>query len=172
MARRIDYYDDPGAPAANSLVPSVNVVVTNDAGQILMIKRSDNDNWAIPGGGIELGESLTQAAIRETHEETGDRLRDHRASRHLHRPEARHPLHQRRRSPAGILDRADRTRHRRNPTPSSESTEVHWIDAAQVTDRPMDRSMRMRIERFLSSDEPAVSGLTSPDSGGKAAAAA
>ena len=24
MARRIDFYDDPGAPAANSLVPSVN----------------------------------------------------------------------------------------------------------------------------------------------------
>ncbi len=58
MGRRIDYYDDPEAPAANSLVPSVNVVVTNDAGQILMIKRSDNDNWAIPGGAIELGESL------------------------------------------------------------------------------------------------------------------
>lgn len=31
MGRRIDYYDDPGAPAANSLVPSANVVVTNDA---------------------------------------------------------------------------------------------------------------------------------------------
>src|SRR5215469_13448058 len=69
--RRIDYYDDPEAPRANSLVPSVNVVVVNDAGEILMIRRSDNDNWAVPGGAIDLGESLGQAAIRETTEETG-----------------------------------------------------------------------------------------------------
>ena len=66
MARRIDYYDDPTAPKANSMVPSVNVVVVNDQDQILLIRRSDNDNWAVPGGGIELGESMTQAAIRET----------------------------------------------------------------------------------------------------------
>jgi hypothetical protein len=32
MPGRIDYYDDPSAPAANSMVPSVNVVVENDAG--------------------------------------------------------------------------------------------------------------------------------------------
>ena len=33
MGRRIDYYDDPEAPKANSLVPSVNVVVVNDDGR-------------------------------------------------------------------------------------------------------------------------------------------
>jgi hypothetical protein len=32
--RRIDFYDDPEAPAANSLVPSVNVVVTNAVSDI------------------------------------------------------------------------------------------------------------------------------------------
>ena len=66
MARRIDFYDDPDAPAATSIVPSVNVVVTNDAGEILLIRRTDNDNWAVPGGAVDLGESLTQAAVRET----------------------------------------------------------------------------------------------------------
>jgi ADP-ribose pyrophosphatase YjhB (NUDIX family) len=71
MGQRIDYYDDPEAPKANSLVPSVNVVVVNDAGDILMIRRSDNENWAVPGGAIDLGESMTQAAIRETKEESG-----------------------------------------------------------------------------------------------------
>lgn len=70
-ASRIDYYDDPNAPKVNSLVPAVNVVVANGAGEILLIKRSDNDNWALPGGGIDLGESVTQAAVRETKEETG-----------------------------------------------------------------------------------------------------
>jgi ADP-ribose pyrophosphatase YjhB (NUDIX family) len=70
-ARRIDYYDDPDAPKANSLVPSVNVAVTNDAGEILMIRRTDNGNWALPGGAIDLGESVAQAAVRETLEESG-----------------------------------------------------------------------------------------------------
>ena len=69
VARRIDYYDDPSAPKANSLVPSVNVVVTNSAGEVLLIRRSDNDNWAIPGGAIDLGESMVQAVVRETREE-------------------------------------------------------------------------------------------------------
>jgi ADP-ribose pyrophosphatase YjhB (NUDIX family) len=152
MARRIDFYDDPDAPAANSLVPSVNVVVTNGAGQILMIKRSDNDNWAIPGGGIELGESMTQAAIRETREETGvdceitGLVGIYTDPKHVivytSDGEARQEF--------SIVLTARAIGG--TPTPSSESTEVHWIDVAQVTGRPMDRSMRMRIERFLSSD--------------------
>ena len=33
--------------------------------------RTDNGNWAVPGGGMDLGESITQTAIRETFEETG-----------------------------------------------------------------------------------------------------
>jgi hypothetical protein len=37
--RRIHFYDDPDAPKANSLVPSVNVVVVNDAGEILLIRH-------------------------------------------------------------------------------------------------------------------------------------
>jgi hypothetical protein len=66
VARRIDYYDDPSAPPATSLVPSVNVIVANEAAEILLIRRSDNGNWAVPGGAIDLGESVAQAAIRET----------------------------------------------------------------------------------------------------------
>ena len=65
-SRRIDHYDDPEAPEANSLVPSVNVVVVNGAGEVLMIRRTDNGNWALPGGGVDLGESVAQAAVRET----------------------------------------------------------------------------------------------------------
>ncbi len=46
------------APKANSLVPAVNVVVVNvvvvnDAGEILLIRRTDNDNWAVPGGAVD-----------------------------------------------------------------------------------------------------------------------
>src|SRR5690349_10574045 len=68
---RIDYYDDPDAPPATTIVPSVNVIVENDNGQILLIRRSDNGNWALPGGGVDLGESVADAAVREVEEETG-----------------------------------------------------------------------------------------------------
>jgi ADP-ribose pyrophosphatase YjhB (NUDIX family) len=69
--QRIDCYNSPNAPRANSLVPSVNVVVVNDAGEILLIRRTDNGNWAVPGGAIDLGESVAQAAVSETLEESG-----------------------------------------------------------------------------------------------------
>lgn len=69
--RRIDYFDDPDAPLATRIIPGVSVAVTNEAGQLLMIRRSDNDFWAIPGGAQEVGETPVEAARREVHEETG-----------------------------------------------------------------------------------------------------
>jgi 8-oxo-dGTP pyrophosphatase MutT (NUDIX family) len=68
---RIDYYDDPKAPAANSLVPAVSAVVVDDAGRLLLQRRQDNGLWALPGGGLEVGESVGEAVIREVVEETG-----------------------------------------------------------------------------------------------------
>ena len=40
-------------------------------GRILLIRRSDNGLWAVPAGGMELGDSIRQCAIREVYEETG-----------------------------------------------------------------------------------------------------
>jgi ADP-ribose pyrophosphatase YjhB (NUDIX family) len=42
-------------------------------GKILLIKRSDNGLWAVPGGLVEVGETLAEAAQRELWEETGIR---------------------------------------------------------------------------------------------------
>lgn len=70
MARR-DYFNDPEAPRANNIVPSVTVVVTNQAGELLMVHKTDNDLWALPGGGMDVGEYIAGAAVRETKEETG-----------------------------------------------------------------------------------------------------
>jgi 8-oxo-dGTP pyrophosphatase MutT (NUDIX family) len=46
-------------------------VIRDDVGRVLLIKRADNGYWAMPGGAMELGESITQCAIREVWEETG-----------------------------------------------------------------------------------------------------
>ena len=48
----------------------VNVAVLHE-GKILLTQREDFETWILPSGGVEDGESLTQAAIRETKEETG-----------------------------------------------------------------------------------------------------
>ncbi|MCD4753712.1 MAG: NUDIX domain-containing protein [Anaerolineaceae bacterium] len=39
--------------------------------KVLLIRRADNDRWAVPGGYMEPGESLSEACKREVLEETG-----------------------------------------------------------------------------------------------------
>ena len=60
-------------------VPRVAVgALVVEAGKLLMIFRAKAPNpgvWAIPGGGLEIGETLQQAAEREIFEETGLRIR-------------------------------------------------------------------------------------------------
>ncbi len=149
MARRIDYYDDPSAPKANSLVPSVNVVVTNDAGEMLMIKRSDNDNWAFPGGVIDLGESMVDAAVRETLEETGidceitGIVGIYTDPKHVLLYTSNGEVRQE----FSIVLTARPLGG--EPTPSSESTEVHWVSRDEVVGYQMDQSMRLRITDYL-----------------------
>jgi 8-oxo-dGTP pyrophosphatase MutT (NUDIX family) len=152
MPNRYDYYDDPAAPPANSLVPSVNVVVTDDDGRILMIRRTDNGNWAVPGGAIELGESLVGAAIRETLEETGitcevtGLVGIYTDPKHVIHYTSNDEVRQEfsivlaARPVSGDL------------TPSNETSEVRWLDLDAIEGLQMDRSMRTRIEDYLRGD--------------------
>lgn len=153
--RRIDYHDDPDAPRANSLVPSVNVLAVNDAGEILLIRRADNGNWALPGGAIDLGESVAQAAVRETREETGiDCEITGLAGLYS--------------DPAHIIVYTSNGEARQEfsivltgrplrgqPSPGDESADVRWVPAAEADGLTMDLSMRLRISDYLS-------GRTSP----------
>jgi 8-oxo-dGTP pyrophosphatase MutT (NUDIX family) len=157
MTRRIDYHGDPGAPAANSIVPSVNVAVTNDSGEILLIRRSDNDNWALPGGAVDLGESLPHAAIRETREETGvDCVITGLSGIYT--------------DPAHVLLYTSNGEARQEfsivltaratggqPTPSSETSEVRWAAPGDLETYEMDPSMRLRVRHYAEHrDQPYI----------------
>ena len=71
MGRRIEYLNDPAAPKPNSLVPAAGVLAVDGAGRVLLQRRRDTGQWAIPMGKQELGETVSQCAVRETEEETG-----------------------------------------------------------------------------------------------------
>jgi 8-oxo-dGTP pyrophosphatase MutT (NUDIX family) len=149
VSRRIDYHDDPAAPKANSMVPSVNVVVVNDAGDVLMICRSDNGNWAVPGGAIDLGESMVQAAVRETREETGIECEItglvgiYTDPKHLILYTSNGEVRQE----FSILLTGVVIGGR--PTPSSESSDVRWVPREELAGYQMDRSMRLRLGHYL-----------------------
>jgi len=68
---RVEYWNDPVAPKPNSLVPACGILAVDDLGRVLLQRRRDTGQWAIPMGKQELGETPSQCAIRETQEETG-----------------------------------------------------------------------------------------------------
>ena len=105
-------------------IPSVNVAVSNDAGELLLIRRTDNDNWALPGGGIDIGESLTQAAVRETREESGIECEITGLSGIYS-------------DPGHVI------------LGSSETSEARWVRPDEATAYQMDQSMRQRVRYLL-----------------------
>ncbi len=143
-----DYYDDPAAPPANSLVVAVAAVVLDDAGRVLLIQRTDNDLWAIPGGAQDVGETTTAAAVREVREETGLDV-----------------------EVTGLVGIYSDPRHviayddgevrqefsiclRAHPVggqlaPGSESRHVHWVEPDRIDQLNIHPSVRLRIDHGL-----------------------
>jgi len=70
MSRR-DYWHDPDAPTANSIPPGAGAFIRDDRGRVLLVRRADSGNWTLPGGMQNVGENITQTAVREVREETG-----------------------------------------------------------------------------------------------------
>jgi 8-oxo-dGTP pyrophosphatase MutT (NUDIX family) len=54
--------------------PSVSAVILDRRGRLLLQQRSDGGQWGLPGGSVEIGESVREAVIREVREETGLRV--------------------------------------------------------------------------------------------------
>jgi ADP-ribose pyrophosphatase YjhB (NUDIX family) len=148
VSRKIDFHNNPDAPQARRIVPAVNVVVTNGAGEILLIRRTDNDYWALPGGAVDLGESLPQAAIRETREETGVDCEITGLSGIYTDPGhvILYTSNGEVRQEFSIVVTARATGGQ--PTPSSESSQVRWITPADLDSYPMDSSMRLRVRHY------------------------
>ena len=51
------------------------VIFDKDREKILLTRREDNNQWCLPGGGMEPGEDASETCIREVEEETGLQVR-------------------------------------------------------------------------------------------------
>jgi len=54
----------------------VGAIMMNDNNALLLQHRTDDHTWCIPGGGVEIGETVEEAVKREVFEETGLRIRE------------------------------------------------------------------------------------------------
>jgi 8-oxo-dGTP diphosphatase len=52
-------------------VRAAGAVLENDAGEVAVIYRPKYDDWTLPKGKLERGETEEEAAVREVEEETG-----------------------------------------------------------------------------------------------------
>ena len=147
MTRR-EYYNDPQAPAPNSLVVATSAVVTDDAGRILLQRRADSGNWALPGGGMDMGESLGDSVIREVKEETGFDVEvtglvgTYTDPRHIiayTNGEVRRQFNicYTARITGGELAISD------------ESTEIRFVDPGELSSLPMHHTQWLRIGHYL-----------------------
>lgn len=150
---RVDYYNDPNAPKANSIAVAVSAFIQDDEGRILMIRRTDNDLYSIPGGQLELGETLAQAAVREVREETGIECEVTGVIGLYSNPnhvivyddgEVRQEF--------SICFRANSIGG--EVRPSDESKEVHWVGERSMGEMNIHPSIAMRIRHGLDSGKP------------------
>ncbi len=51
--------------------PGTSAVILNDAREVLLELRSDFKLWGLPGGRMDVGESVQETVVREVLEETG-----------------------------------------------------------------------------------------------------
>lgn len=66
-ALQVTFFSRPSPTVAGA------AAVINSQGAILLMRRSDMDDWSLPAGGMEVGETPAAAVVRETYEETGIR---------------------------------------------------------------------------------------------------
>lgn len=124
---------------------SVAAVVTDQLGRVLVIKRRDNGAWQLPGGVLELDETIEHGVIREVQEETGVLVRPTRLTGVYKNMNL---------GVVALVMRAEIVSG--EPQPTDESAQVDWWTAEQVS-ADMSEAFGIRIlDALRDSETPAV----------------
>lgn len=136
-------------------IVSVGGLIENDEGKILML-RSPDRGWEIPGGQVEEGESLTDALKREVKEETGVDIE-------VGKLKTVHSNITKRVQPDGVTSIGSIVSFgfigksiSGELATSEESLEVAWIDREKVLDLIGKDFMRDRVKSMLSDEEKII----------------
>jgi 8-oxo-dGTP pyrophosphatase MutT (NUDIX family) len=130
------------------MVVAASAVVADDHGRILLQCRRDNGLWALPGGGMELTDSLPGTAVREVKEETGldvgitGLVGTYTDPKHIIAytdGEVRRQFNVcfTARITGGRLEISD------------ESTELRFVPVEEIDRLPMHHTQRLRLQHFL-----------------------
>jgi 8-oxo-dGTP pyrophosphatase MutT (NUDIX family) len=157
---RIDHWQDPAAPKPTSRKPSASVLVRDEAGRVLMLRRVDNGLWTIPTGALKKGETITECGIRECAEETGIEIEVTGLVGVFTTPD--HVIEYLRdgktnevRQPVNICLHARPVGGDLRPEPA-EASQVCWLDPADLPGLDIHPALRRRIDHGLSSTTPHV----------------
>jgi ADP-ribose pyrophosphatase YjhB (NUDIX family) len=141
---RTEYFNDPNAPRANSIVVACTVFVTDEEDRVLLIRRTDNGLWAIPGGAQDFGEYIAETAVRETKEEAGIDIEVTGLVGVYTNPN--HVMAYTDGEVRQQFSICFRARYLSGkPTPSDESSEVRWIRQNELDALNIHPSMRLRV---------------------------
>ncbi|MET7375856.1 NUDIX domain-containing protein [Micromonospora arida] len=142
---RFEHLNNPNAPKPNSIVVAVTVFVKDDRGRVLLIQRTDNGLWALPGGAQDLGEYIAETAVRETREEAGVEIEVTGVVGIY-----TNPNHLVEYSDGEVRQQFSicfRGRYvRGEPTTSDESSAVRWVAQCELDALQIHPSMRLRIQ--------------------------
>jgi 8-oxo-dGTP diphosphatase len=123
---------------------SVAAVIRNDEGQVLVIKRRDTGSWEIPGGVLELGESIHDGLCREVLEETGIVI----VPRSLTGIYKNLP-----RQVVALVFRADVASG--TPSTTDEASDIEWWPVNRLSER-MSEAFAVRVMDAIEPGEPAI----------------
>ncbi len=147
---RVERLDLKGAdaPAANSLVPATAAAIIDDEGRLLMVLRRDSGKWAMPGGTMEMTDSVASCIRREVLEETSIDVSVEGIIGTYTDPETRIAY-----SDGEVRREFSILFHCRplggKVSLDDESTDARWVALDAVLELPMAASQRRRIEDVL-----------------------
>ncbi|AEB47407.1 MULTISPECIES: NUDIX hydrolase [Micromonospora] len=142
---RIEHFNNPNAPRPNSIVVAVTVFVQDEQSRVLLIQRTDNGLWALPGGAQDFGEYIAETAVRETREETGIEVEVTGVVGIYTNPN--HVVEYSDGEVRQQFSICFRGRYLNGePKTSDESSSVEWVSRQELIGLPIHPSMRLRID--------------------------